>query len=104
MSNPNPIVIVTDRCFFTADQILHITLHELSFTKVASKRRYSLEITFLTPGTGNHPGGMHQNLNVPVTGTKDALKLFKTVVEQIREQRQDHLFLDKLFEKTFEVS
>jgi hypothetical protein len=103
-----PIIIVTNRCFLSAERIMSMVMHDdteeprRNKTPISDdKRSYRLEMHYYpmnTGGSGYNPERVVA-LQVSMTGKQEADRLFRDVVDQIREQSPDEMFLNKLFEK-----
>lgn len=105
------IVIVTPVQYLVASKIHHVTLDENSSTNdlyVGGKsfnlpnRNFTITITY-TPDITNPHGQSYssdtRNCEVIVTGAVHAQTLFKELIEQIREQIPDQVYLDKALER-----
>ena len=74
--------------------------------RIAETTQYQIIIDFI-PVAGKHSPNIKSNGVTPesasvgftVTGRKTCLELFSHMVEQLREQIPDHMYLDKLVEK-----
>ena len=103
------MVIVTQNQYLLASKIYHITLDEsveyIDYRengKLCSKRvkKYTIQIIY-APDTPTNNNGRDESREcvVNITSAVDAHKVFRDIVEQIREQNPDQLYLDKALEK-----
>lgn len=104
------ITIVTSRSFILCESINHIILQsEPEYVNEVRIDFYCINIDFV-PGTRNNPpvqsnafGSLNKNeergfVQIKVIGENTALKLFKELISQIREQIPDQAYLDKMIE------
>jgi len=101
---PNTVAIVTSRCFVLAKAINNIVIRP-NMDHYGSKpvMFYDIHIDYIPEDHGNqnnsHRNGEGQNVVVVrVRGEQSALKLFKELVQQMREQMPDQVYLDKMVE------
>ena len=117
------LVIVTKHCYLLCDSINSISIEEVNGQEekwVPKKKKklaikpikteaikntleYEITIDFIStmaPSNGRN-GGSDRTLAIRVRGYDRALALYKDMVNQIREQMPDKLFLDKLVDKFF---
>ena len=114
------IIIVTGNCYLICEGINYIRLSELELvsedddysrkrrkrerTLPDSKRAYQILIDFIpvqTPTQAAHNRRDTESVAINVVGKKESQLLFKEMLQQIREQMPDKLFLDKLVEGFF---
>lgn len=103
------IVIVTRNQYLIASRIHHITLDEHSDWKDIRNGRgryvsrqentYQIHITY-TPELSQNQGRGDDMRECVVTlqGKVDAYRVYKNLIQQVREQMPDQLFLDKAIE------
>jgi hypothetical protein len=102
------IVIATEKMFINAKKIHSIFLDEEADYEIVKKNKktlfyYTLRINF-TPTNEeslNHANNSSRYENImcvdfKIYGHKRAVKLYKDIVSQIREQCPDQLYLDKI--------
>jgi hypothetical protein len=114
------LIIATKRCFLTCEDIIFITVQEylqdheyeepalrVRFKQLAKRlmtpfdRRYRIHIVYVyNPDPVNHPSHRQNGeLDLDLVGEKDTYDFYHELVRQIREQKPDALYLDKLVEK-----
>jgi len=101
------MVIVTTNQYILASRINHILLQEnVSHIDVRNKQgkyvsikncEYLIDIWYV-PESASNPD-KQQNCTVTLKSRVDAHKVFKSIVEQIREQMPDTLYLREALEK-----
>jgi hypothetical protein len=110
-----PLVIMTKRVFLLCDDIISITLQPngskaspatkgLTVKKKkgvktapdADNRGFYIQITFVPPNS-NSVHREQEQLDIDVVGLAEAETLFTSIVREIREQKPDQIYLDKLF-------
>lgn len=106
------ITIVTSRAYLICDAINSITLRaepeRITNTKIMPY--YFIDINFKPLNNGNQNNNNNRNneegeiVCIKVIGEKVALKLYKEVVGQIREQMPDQMYLDKMLENILDGS
>lgn len=117
------VIIVTKQCYLVCERINSITITEtdegdrvfsLSSIRKNSKKKtkkpidkkFRIVIDFV-PLSANSPSNQYSSngntaaVAIEMRGEKAVLGLFKQIVDQIREQQPDKLWLDKLVEKFF---
>lgn len=104
------MVIVTKNKYIVADKINHVVLHEnINWVDIRGKNgkplsvrevTYSLEIQYVVVG-GQGNSRDTQTTTIALSSRKNALGVYKSLVEQIREQHPDQLYLDKALELLF---
>lgn len=104
------ITIVTSRNFLICESINHISLHKEDidgFNLRGARNGYLININFnaLSRNNNQSNGGFGSKSNedldhvsIRVVGEKVALRFFKEIVAQIREQTPDAAYLDKMVE------
>lgn len=106
------MVIVTKNQYIIASKIYHITLNENyeyhnvktnSGSKDVKETFYEISVSYSPEATTNssQPFSNRDDIRdctVVIRGKVDAYKVYKTLIEQIREQNPDQLFLDKALE------
>ncbi len=108
------MVIVTQNQYLLATKILHITMDEqTNYVEIrkngayhsAREKYYQITIVYVPEAfsTNNHHQGHNETreCTVNIRGAVNAHKSFNSLMEQIREQIPDTLFLDKAVEKMF---
>lgn len=107
----NPIVVVTDRQYIVAKKIFDISMQEgydSVTVGVGAKRKehiiktYTINIRYETE-LGGHAGHL-MNCQISLNSNKQANKIFRSLIEQIREQCPDQVYLDKAMEKLLKGS
>lgn len=107
------MVIVTQNQYLLASKIHHIVMDELveyTDVKTVNGRNISLkEISYriqivyspenINSNSNSSTREEHRECYVTIRNAVDAHAVFKNVVEQIREQMPDQLFLDKALER-----
>lgn len=120
------IIIVTKQCYLVCEGINHISINEdsqdcakeapprkkkskkLTRAQTAKKLEvapYRIIIDFIPTQGSNPVQSSHRNssesssVQLTVHGRTRTLELFNDMVEQIREQLPDHVWLDKLVER-----
>lgn len=101
------IVIVTRKCYVVADKINYVTIHEESEDYVHRGRRvkrriYNILIDFDPVSTTSHKRGDGSVCVKIQDDEKKANALYMDMVQQIREQCPDQLYLDKVIENFLE--
>lgn len=122
------LVIVTKHCYLLCESINSISLEEcdgqdekwaplpkkkkkmalkpnkaIKTDAIKNTLEYEITIDFISsmaPTSGRN-GGSDRTLAIRIRGYDRALALYKDMVNQIREQLPDKLFLDKLCDKFF---
>lgn len=97
------IVLVTRKCYVVADKINYVTIHEENEDYVHRGRRckrriYNIIIDFEPVSTTSHKRGDGQVVVKIQDDEKKANGLYMDMVQQIREQCPDQLYLDKVIE------
>ncbi len=101
------IVIVTRNQYIIADKIHHVTLDERKeyhdvrnpkgkFVGI-TQRSYHINIIY-TPDSNSSGRNDRTECSVNILGKADAYKVYRDLIQQIREQSPDQLFLDKVLE------
>ena len=109
------IVIVTQNQYIVASRIHHISLDEHSSTHDGSvdglpqsfrEKYYQITVVYspdnVNTGHNQTRGDEHRECSVIIRRAKDAHLLFKGVIDQIRQQVPDQLFLDKAIQQMLE--
>ena len=111
------MVIVTQNQFIVASKIFHITMDEQVQHReimIGNKYQSVLDsywtiVVIYQPEVHGYSQNSNQNFGsdtrectVNVRGAVDAHKCFRDLIEQIREQNPDQLFLDKALQKMIE--
>lgn len=109
------IVVVTSRCFLIAERITYITLQDRFVDNYVVKKKLfgkdktinqpvprchislSYDIKPVVVNNGYTPEAQH--IDIEFDSKTEALQVFTAMVEQIREQSPDELYLDKLMER-----
>lgn len=110
------IVIVTDHCYLSCENINHVRMEELHLTDERwtynkktlqvsdSAKHYQISIDFdpvVTNNTSHKQRNCSEVVKVIITGKKNAHSVYREIIHQIREQTPDKLYLDKLVDKFF---
>jgi hypothetical protein len=107
------MVIVTQNQYILASKIHHITLDEDSDYQdlwVGSRKRttidkfYRITVVYAADSSHQSNGNFkssddYRECVVNISSKEHAYKVFKNLIQQIREQMPDQLFLDKALEK-----
>lgn len=103
------IVIVTKNQYLLCQRIHHIVLNELhDYSDVRNKagrmvsvreNSYNINIIYTPEATNSHNTREERHdCNVTIKGKVDAYRVYKDLIQQIREQMPDQKFLDKALE------
>ena len=101
------LVIVTKKCYISCEKINHITLQE-EVEEINVRHEpfaipyWNIVIDFdplSTPNTNLNSRREDRLVSIKVGDLETAYVLFHDIVNQIREQMPDQLFLDKMVEK-----
>jgi hypothetical protein len=103
------IAIVTSRSFLLCDSINYMTLDsgfEYSHNDEIQAVKYTINISYnSTNRNNNHSSGLSggrdtiHHVSIGVFGEDRALKLFKELLNQVRDQCPDEPFLNSMVEK-----
>jgi hypothetical protein len=103
------IAIVTSRSFLLCDSINYMTLDsgfEYSLNDEIKAVKYTINISYnSTNRNNNHSSGLSgsrdttHHVSISVFGEDRALKLFKELLNQVRDQCPDEPFLNSIVEK-----
>lgn len=101
------IVIVTRNQYIIAEKIHHITLderkeyHDVRNPKGkligTTQRTFNISVIY-TPDSNTNGRNDRTECNVHILTKVDAYKVYRDLIQQIREQSPDQLFLDKVLE------
>lgn len=120
------LILCTKRCFLVCEDIISITVQDTHYDDEERPRRskrptllerikyarqgffppvpeaertYCINLQYIMPQINNYGNsGSAECLNIEVQGKEETLRLFKELVTEIREQKPDTLYLDKLIE------
>ena len=106
------MVIVTKNQYLLCEKIQHIIMNEQvqyqnyqKGGKTYAKKEYvyDIQIMYLPEGASAHNGGNvsqhdYMHCQVRIRGKVDAYKVYKDLIQQVRESMPDKLFLDKAME------
>lgn len=109
------MVIVTDNQYVLASKIHHITMDEsINYREVTIDSKintvkesyYQITIVYspenVNSMSNNRNSDEMRECTVIVRNSKNAHKVFQNLIQQIREQMPDQLYLDKALERLFE--
>lgn len=101
------MLIVTDKCYIEAESIQHVTINEeenyreLRGGKLKTIPYYQIHVHYTKLPT---PQGLHgreeQRFEIACgSDLKECNRLYKEIIHQIREQKPDKDYMDKLIEE-----
>jgi|GEM_PF-4685978 len=101
------IVIITRKCYVVADKINYVTIHEENedYThrgRKVKRRIYNIIIDFEPVSSQSHKRGDGSVVVKIQDDEKKANALYVDMVQQIREQCPDQLYLDRVIESFLE--
>lgn len=87
------IVLCSYNVFINAHKIVSVNLEVVSRDRYNERNHVELKIAYLQDDKSEP-----EQLDIPIYDYKNAVKTFQHIIEQIREQQPDKLFIDsKLF-------
>ena len=101
------MLIVTDKCYIEAESIQHVTIsveenyRELKRGKLKTIPYYQIHVHYTKlPNANGGLGREEQRFEISCgSSLKNANKLYKEIIHQIREQKPDKDYMDKLIQE-----
>jgi hypothetical protein len=94
------VIIVTDKCYISADRIKHVTVEEHQ-NRVTLKKTdcfYKIEIHYTSVDLKTQVED-EQRAEITMFNKKVCDRIFREIVTQIRDQNPDKDLIDKLIEE-----